>query len=73
MAGEAAYEIVRNFAMDNFSSSSAPLTSARATSFVAGGPVGMSINTNHKIGSFSIQLVFSAIKNIVPMLMLSKG
>jgi hypothetical protein len=72
MTGEAAYEIARNLAMDIFSSSSAPLTSARATSLLAGGPVGMSINTNHWIGSFSIQLVLSAIKNIVPMLMLSR-
>lgn len=58
--GETAYEIVKNFAMDIFSSSSAPLTSAKATNFVAGGPVGINIITNQRIGSLSSKLVRSA-------------
>jgi hypothetical protein len=58
--GEIAYEIVKNFAIDIFSSSSAPLISAKATSFVAGGPVGIIIITNQRIGSLSSRLVLSA-------------
>jgi len=58
--GEATYAIVKNFAIDIFSSSSAPLTSAKATSFVAGGPVGIIIITNQRIGSLPSKLVLSA-------------
>jgi hypothetical protein len=58
--GEIAYEIVKNFAIDIFSFSSAPLTSAKVTSFVAGGPVGIIIITNQRIGSLSSKLVLSA-------------
>jgi hypothetical protein len=38
ITGDTAYVTVTNFAMDIFSSSSAPLTSAREVSLVAGGP-----------------------------------
>jgi hypothetical protein len=62
MIGEIAYEIVTNFAIDIFSSSSAPLTSASAVSFVAGGPVGMSIITNQRIGSSTRSVVLDARK-----------
>lgn len=51
MIGLAAYEIVRNFEIASFCFSSAPETSAKAVSLVAGGPVGMSIMTNQRIGS----------------------
>lgn len=58
--GESAYEIVKNFEIDIFSSSPAPLTSAKATNFVAGGPVGINTITNRRIGSLSSKLVLSA-------------
>lgn len=51
---------LKNLAMDNFSSSLQPLTSARAVSFNAGGPVGMSIIVNQSMGSWESQLVREA-------------
>jgi hypothetical protein len=51
---------VKNFAMLNFCSSSAPLTSAIAVILSAGGPVGINIIANHRIGSSSSNLVFVA-------------
>jgi hypothetical protein len=48
--------------MDIFSCSSDPLTSARAMSFVAGGPVGMSMRTNHNVGSSSSRFVLEAVR-----------
>lgn len=42
---------VRNFAIDILVFSSNLVTSARASSFMAEGPVGMSIIVNHSIGS----------------------
>jgi hypothetical protein len=57
MMGEIEYDIVTNFAIDSFSSDEAPLTSARAVSFVAGGPVGINMRTNQSIGSSVTQLV----------------
>lgn len=45
MTGLTMYESVKNLAIDIFSSSSVPLTSARLTSFVAGGPVGINMST----------------------------
>lgn len=60
ITGLTIYEIVTNLAIDIFSSSSAPLTSARAVSFVAEGPVGRSIRTNQRTGSSSRNFVFEA-------------
>ena len=60
--GLIAYTIVRNFAMLNFSLSGLPLTSASAVSFMAGGPVGISISANQSIGSSKSQLVRDAIR-----------
>lgn len=51
---------VKNFAMLIFSWSDAPLTSASAVSFSAGGPVGISIMENHKIGSSERRFVLVA-------------
>jgi hypothetical protein len=62
MIGETAYEIVKNFAIDILSFLSEPLTSAKAMSLVAGGPVGIIISTNQRIGSLSIQVVLLAIR-----------
>lgn len=50
----------KNLAIDIFSPSLLPLTSARAVSFMAGGPVGISIMVNHSIGSTESQLVLAA-------------
>lgn len=51
---------LKNLAMDNFSSSVQPLISASAVSFKAGGPVGMSIIVNQRMGSWESQLVREA-------------
>ena len=45
--------MVTNLAIEILSSSSVPLALARAVSFVAGGPVGMRITTNQRMGSSS--------------------
>ena len=49
-----------NLAMLIFSCSLLPAISASAVSFIAGGPVGISIIANHKIGSASSKLVWEA-------------
>jgi hypothetical protein len=54
------YTIVKNFAMLSFSLSGALLTSARAVSFIAGGPVGMSMRANQRMGSSESQFVRDA-------------
>lgn len=51
---------LKNLAIDNFSSSLLPLISARAVSFNAGGPVGISIIVNQSMGSWESQLVREA-------------
>jgi len=48
------------------------LPSASAESFVAGGPVGRSISTNHSAGSSSSHAVLEAIRNMKLMLILRK-
>ena len=50
----------KNLAMLIFSCSLLPETSASAVSFIAGGPVGISIIANHRIGSLSSKLVWEA-------------
>ncbi len=62
MTGLMTYEAVVNFAMLIFSFSSAPLTSARAVSFVAEGPVGSSIRTNQRMGSSKRRVVLDAMR-----------
>ena len=60
--GLMAYEMVKNLAIASFSFSELPLTSARAVSFKAGGPVGISIIANQRIGSSERSDVLAAIK-----------
>ena len=62
MMGLMAYEMVKNFAMASFSLCEPPFTSERAVSFMAGGPVGMSINANQRIGSSESTDVLAAMK-----------
>jgi hypothetical protein len=50
--------------MDNFSIPSALLQSAITTSFIAVGPVGLSIRVSQSIGSSSSKLVFVALVQI---------
>lgn len=54
--------------MDMVISSSTPLTSARARSFIAGGPTGMSIMVNQRAGSLVKILVELASAQITGML-----
>lgn len=61
---------VKNFAMDIFSCSLDPLTSARAVNLMAGGPVGMSIRQNHSMGSSPNKLVFAARAHMTGILIL---
>jgi len=58
--GEQERRTVKNLAMAIFSASLLPLTSARAVSFMAGGPVGMSMRQNQSMGSWGSQFVLAA-------------
>jgi hypothetical protein len=70
MTGEMIYETDMNFAIDIFSCSSAPLTSASAVNLVADGPVGNNINTNQSTGSSLTQFVLETTRHITPILKL---
>lgn len=61
---------VRSLAMDIVISSSTSLTSASASSFIAGGPTGMSIMVNQSAGSLVKRLVELARNQITGMLVL---
>ena len=63
---------MRNLAIDIFSCSFEPLTSAKAVNLMAGGPVGMSIKQNHSIGSSPRSFVFVARVQMRGMLMLDE-
>jgi len=63
---------VRNLAMLIFSLSSEPVTSANAVSLSAGGPTGISIIANQRIGSSERMLVRLARSQMVEMLMLEE-
>jgi len=64
---------VRNLAMLIFSLSSEPVTSANAVSLSAGGPTGISIMANHRMGSSERMPVRLAMIQIVEMLILEEG
>ena len=64
---------VRNLAMDIFSCSLDPLTSASAVSLMAGGPVGMSMRQNHSIGSLPRTDVLEASAQMTGILILRCG
>lgn len=63
---------VKNFAMLIFSLSSEPVTSASAVSLSAGGPTGINIIANQRIGSSERMLVRFARIQIVEMLILGR-
>lgn len=56
--------------MDMVISSSTSLTSARARSFIAGGPTGISIMVNQRAGSLVKRLVELAMAQMTGMLIL---